>query len=295
MGGISLSNLRNDIELELSSNLIKEWCKQRTSLSSTLFYEDANSSKHIIRFSTYIIESIFPKRNDRSGYWKNGHLAFYEIVNDADALVVRLVVSLIGISKSEKLRLEKLLFSIETVSERNSEFVVITEWNLLDLYPENIDKISTLQSFYNIEFLYFENQLKKWVKNNNYSVKQFPLLDLDIVTNKDVPDTIYIEGALKQILLNKYERNRDARKRCIAIHGTSCAICGFDFSDVYGNEFAGKIEVHHIVPLAAIKEDYVVDPDKDLIPVCPNCHMVLHSKKHGVYTIEEVKRFLSKE
>ena len=288
-----MPNLRNDIELELSSNLIKEWCKQQASESSTLFYEDANSSKHIIRYSTSIIESIFPKRNDRSGYWKNGHLAFYEIVNVADTLVVRLVVSLIGISKSEQLRLEKLLSSLETVSERSAEFVVITEWNLLDLYPEKFDKISTLPLFYDIEFLYFENQLKKWVKNNNYSVKQFPLLGFDVVTNKDVPDAIYIEGALKQIQLNKYERNRDARKRCIAIHGTSCAICGFDFSDVYGDEFAGKIEVHHIVPLAEIKEDYVVDPVKDLIPVCPNCHMVLHSKNGGVFLPNEVKKLLN--
>ena len=28
----------------------------------------------------------------------------------------------------------------------------------------------------------------------------------------------------------------------------------------------------------------------DLIPVCPNCHTALHSKKGGVYTIEELKK-----
>jgi predicted HNH restriction endonuclease len=31
---------------------------------------------------------------------------------------------------------------------------------------------------------------------------------------------------------------------------------------------------------------------KDLIPVCPNCHMILHSKPGGFYTVEEVKNML---
>ena len=51
--------------------------------------------------------------------------------------------------------------------------------------------------------------------------------------------------------------------------------------------------MHHIVPLAEIKEDYVVDPVKDLIPVCPNCHMVLHSKNGGVFLPNEVKKLLN--
>jgi predicted HNH restriction endonuclease len=70
-------------------------------------------------------------------------------------------------------------------------------------------------------------------------------------------------------------------------------ICGIDFGNFYGEEFSGKIEVHHRKPLSEIKEDYVVDPIKDLIPVCPNCHMILHSKKDGVYTVEEVRKMVS--
>ena len=45
----------------------------------------------------------------------------------------------------------------------------------------------------------------------------------------------------------------------------------------------------HIVPLSEIGEEYVVDPIRDLVPVCPNCHMALHSKKDGVYTVEELR------
>ncbi|PKM51961.1 MAG: hypothetical protein CVV02_04910 [Firmicutes bacterium HGW-Firmicutes-7] len=104
----------------------------------------------------------------------------------------------------------------------------------------------------------------------------------------------YAEGSKKQIMVNAYERNPKARQACIEIHGTGCIICGFDFGEVYGGDFAGKIHVHHIKPLADIDDEYEVDPENDLVPVCPNCHMILHSKKE-VYSIEEVKLFLNQQ
>lgn len=72
------------------------------------------------------------------------------------------------------------------------------------------------------------------------------------------------------------------------IHGSACAVCGFDFGIAFGEEFSGKIEVHHKKPISEIGKNYVVDPVNDLVPVCPNCHMMLHSKPMGVYTIEEL-------
>ncbi len=102
----------------------------------------------------------------------------------------------------------------------------------------------------------------------------------------------FIEGSVKQIFVNAYERNTKARKSCLKFHGTKCAICGFDFGEIYGSEFEGKIHVHHKIALHEIKEEYEVDSKEDLIPVCPNCHLVLHSKTDGTYTVEEVRNFL---
>ncbi|MBR2842795.1 MAG: HNH endonuclease [Lachnospiraceae bacterium] len=62
---------------------------------------------------------------------------------------------------------------------------------------------------------------------------------------------------------------------------------------LYGPDFAGRIEVHHIIPLNEIREDYGVDPITDLLPVCSNCHAALHSKKDGVYTPEKLKATVS--
>lgn len=101
-----------------------------------------------------------------------------------------------------------------------------------------------------------------------------------------------VEGAKKQITVNAYERSSEARRKCIEYYGSRCFICGFDAGEIYGKEFSGKIHVHHIKPLNTIKDNYTVDPINDLIPVCPNCHMILHSKSE-VYTPNEIKEKLS--
>ena len=93
-----------------------------------------------------------------------------------------------------------------------------------------------------------------------------------------IPEAYKESGVGKKVLINKYERNPVARRKCLEIHGTSCKICGFNSSKVYGTEFSDKIEVHHIVPIHEINKHYKVDPETDLIPVCPNCHMILHTR-----------------
>lgn len=98
------------------------------------------------------------------------------------------------------------------------------------------------------------------------------------------------EGAKKKIIVNVYERNYKARQACIDHYGSTCAVCGFDFAKFYGEDFKGKIHVHHIKALSEINDSYEVDPINDLRPVCPNCHLVLHSKIDGeIYDIDELK------
>lgn len=91
----------------------------------------------------------------------------------------------------------------------------------------------------------------------------------------------YEEGRKRIIESNQYERNQAARNKCIEHYGSKCMICGFDAGAKYGTEFSGKIEVHHIIPISQRGGEYKLDPIKDLIPVCPNCHMILHSGKNG--------------
>lgn len=101
----------------------------------------------------------------------------------------------------------------------------------------------------------------------------------------------YLEGEEQTILVTKYERNQEARRKCLEHLGTSCKVCGFNFFEEYGEIGRDFIHVHHIIPISQIKKNYVIDPFKDLVPVCPNCHAMLHRRnKDGNYpSVEELK------
>lgn len=89
-------------------------------------------------------------------------------------------------------------------------------------------------------------------------------------------EATYIEGAAVQLTVNRYERDRKARQAALDWHGYQCKVCGIDMTKVYGEIAKGFIHVHHLIPLSEIKENYQVNPKTDLIPVCPNCHAMLH-------------------
>lgn len=99
------------------------------------------------------------------------------------------------------------------------------------------------------------------------------------------------EGAKKTVVVNAYERNSIARKKCIEHYGAKCQVCGFDFAETYGDDYEGLIEVHHIIPISNIQSEYTVDPIKDLIPLYSNCHTAIHKKIDNQYlTIEELRK-----
>lgn len=101
-----------------------------------------------------------------------------------------------------------------------------------------------------------------------------------------------LEGATKTIIINAYERNREARDKCIKYYGYKCYVCEDDLTKKYGKMAKDFIHVHHELPLSQIGHSYVVDAIKDLKPVCPNCHAIIH-RRNPQYTIKEIKNNLS--
>jgi len=102
---------------------------------------------------------------------------------------------------------------------------------------------------------------------------------------------LFPEGGRRAIIVNAYERSDQARKECILHHKVSCVVCGFNFEQRYGKLGEGFIHVHHIVEISKIGKKYEVDPKKDLCPVCPNCHAMLH-RGDKVLDIAELKALL---
>ncbi|MFK7936859.1 MAG: HNH endonuclease [Saprospiraceae bacterium] len=140
-----------------------------------------------------------------------------------------------------------------------------------------------------------ESKIKKLVEDLTWisdSIAQKTEIGINIFMNNQQNDSKkYIEGLPIKSIGKRFERSESARIECIKFYGLNCSVCDMNFGETYGTVGDGFIHVHHIEPLASIAETYKVDPIKDLRPVCPNCHAMLH-KNDPPYGIEELKRFL---
>jgi 5-methylcytosine-specific restriction protein A len=116
------------------------------------------------------------------------------------------------------------------------------------------------------------------------------LLPLEDVEFEDIAGGLP-EGALTRIEVNRYERSSFNRQVCLRIHGSICKVCNFDFEEKYGDLGKGFIHVHHVVPVSELVPLYEINPEKDLVPVCPNCHAMIH-KRNPPYSVEEIKKFV---
>lgn len=91
----------------------------------------------------------------------------------------------------------------------------------------------------------------------------------------------------------RIERNPKNRKVAIKRHGLDCFICGFNFEEIYGERGKDFIEVHHIKPLRTLEEMVKVNPETDLVPLCANCHRMVHRRKDNFLTLESLENIYS--
>lgn len=105
----------------------------------------------------------------------------------------------------------------------------------------------------------------------------------------------YTEGTSHNISVTSYERNDKARMACLSHFGYTCQICGINFEEKYGNVGKDFIHVHHKNFISTMGgQEHEINPLTDLIPVCPNCHAMLHRKIDGAYLSPyELKEILS--
>lgn len=127
------------------------------------------------------------------------------------------------------------------------------------------------------------------------------LIAADLTGDEIYPDELpaenteeLFEGVKRTVTVNSYERNSKARQLCVKHWKAICAVCTFDFEKTYGEIGKGFIHVHHLTPVSQIGKAYQVNPINDLIPVCPNCHSMLHRQEPPL-TINELKTLLNKD
>ncbi len=102
----------------------------------------------------------------------------------------------------------------------------------------------------------------------------------------------HFEGQKHIRYTSYYERDPKLRAKAIAIHGTKCIACKFDFEETYGKHGEGFIEVHHLVPVSKLGENTKVDPATDMVTICSNCHRMIHRKRNTVLSIEQLVQLI---
>jgi len=177
--------------------------------------------------------------------------------------------------------------------------VYATDYYLEKIYNENgIERLKIALKAVDRHIVYYEGTsgasvikgrqvYDKWkqITENDFSETVFP----DEVDK----EAEYSEGKTRQVVVNSYERNRQARQECIQHFGLNCQICDFNFKERFGQLGQNFIHVHHVIEISTIGKEYSVNPITDLIPVCSNCHSMLHKKKPA-YTVAELKEIINK-
>jgi len=105
------------------------------------------------------------------------------------------------------------------------------------------------------------------------------------LTRQYLRDVFGYEGEEKYAIHKHKERDRDLRnqkvEKFLDEHGELfCEICNFSFQKEYGEIGKGLIEVHHMTPLFEMSANHKTKLS-ELICVCSNCHLVIHSGDHA--------------
>ena len=108
-------------------------------------------------------------------------------------------------------------------------------------------------------------------------------IELDIVapeqedeSDQDGLTSSLVEGGKKITYSTRYERRPELRRAAVRLHGTTCFCCDLSMEKIYGDMAYGFIHIHHLKPLSLLAGPQPVCPQTDLVPVCPNCHAMIH-------------------
>lgn len=161
-------------------------------------------------------------------------------------------------------------------------------WNKIKTDPElKAENAKRSPVNYTEALRLFENYLRRpAVKGNK------------IIFSEDKETTnpeLLSEGDLVELHITKHERNPGLRRRCIDIQGWRCKGCGLDFKEKYGDLGVDFIEVHHLYPISQTEGEHEVDPGKDLVPLCANCHSMIHRLKGTEMTVEKLQSYINPE
>lgn len=182
------------------------------------------------------------------------------------------------IRKSFLSRQSEILGLLDAIREEASELVfAVNDLALEDVVPSVVWDTLEIRLKYR-----FQTEDSQNLTLRNALFGAFSIL-LVLITEDEADLEVgiqegYEEGDVTRILKNHYERSRVNRALCLKWHGFSCKACGLNMESIYGPLGSGVIHVHHLEPVSSLGAPTRVNPKKDLVPLCPNCHVIIHRK-----------------
>ena len=98
------------------------------------------------------------------------------------------------------------------------------------------------------------------------------------------------EGERKHVEYERVHRSPQLREACIRQWGYQCQCCGMRFDELYGEDLgADFIEVHHLQMISTFDDQRPADYVANLVPLCANCHAMIHRGADGPLTLSELR------
>lgn len=170
-------------------------------------------------------------------------------------------------------------FERDNLAEYKNEKYYITKKGL-DFLEDKYEEYEYINSGY------FDTEIQKRANLNllNDNKKHF------------IPEDEISEGKLVTTVTKTRKRSAKLREYAFDYYNKigeiKCAVCGFDFEKRYGNYGKNYIEFHHINPISVYEENGEItnleEARKNLVPLCSNCHKIIHRNNITVEQLKEV-------
>ena len=150
-----------------------------------------------------------------------------------------------------------------------------------------------------------------YLLNNTFSSEDlkdaFEIVNKNKDTDKQIElfdeNTTVIEGAEAVVKTKVYKRSSKLREKAIQFYTVDdrikCHACCFDFEEFYGEYGKNFIEIHHQKPVFQFDGDdlekTIEEALKNVIPVCSNCHRMIHRKREKLLSLDELKAYIQKD
>ena len=132
------------------------------------------------------------------------------------------------------------------------------------------------------------------VYNNREEDKKIEIFD---------ENTTVVEGTQAIVKTKVYKRSNKLREKAIQFYTVDdrikCQACCFDFEEFYGEYGKNFIEIHHQKPVFQFDGDdlerTIEEALENVIPVCSNCHRMIHRRRENPLSLDELKEYVQED